>query len=299
MVNIKEILDRYNNLKKEKYNWNIHWQVIAEYFMTRNADFVINFIPGMFLNRDLYDSTGPKCVNVMSGALLGMLWPESEKNFVLNLARNIPDTKENRDFINEQSSRLLEQMNHPQAGLCLSLNEYMRDTCTFGTAGVAVFDSPDHENYECDFLFQPWDTKRTVIEEGPNGLVNRCYYEVEKSVEQLVLEFGIENVSDVSRDMYSSKNFDTKVSVLHCIEPRYDRDPDGESTFDMPVRSLYIELKGGGRFSSKDRRDAYARSNGGTVPESLGPIPAGHRHQHWLLPHEPGNHNHQTRVENN
>ena len=144
----KEILYTYNELKKEKYNWMIHWQIIAEYFMTRKADFVINFVPGMFLNRDLYDSTGPKCINIMAGALLGMLWPEGERNFCLKLARNITDTKENRDFINEQSDRLLEQMNHTNAGLVLSLYEFMRDSVTFGTAGIGVFDSPEHEHYE-------------------------------------------------------------------------------------------------------------------------------------------------------
>ena len=217
----KEIIDRYTNsdAKKETYNFRIHWQVIAEYFMTRKADFVVNFQPGMFLNRDLYDSTGPKCVNIMAGALLGMLWPESEKNFVLELARNIPDTKENRDFINEQSARLLEQMNHPNAGLALALNEYMRDSVTFGTSGVGVFDSPSHENYECEFLFQPFDTKRTVIEEGPNGFVNRIYYEYEKTVEQIVLEFGEENCSDVVRSAYNNGSKDLKKILLHVIAP--------------------------------------------------------------------------------
>ena len=196
----------------------------------------------MFLNRDLYDSTGPKCVNIMSGSLLGMLWPESEKNFVLELARNIPDTKENRDFINEQSARLLEQMNHPNAGLALALNEYMRDSVTFGTSGVGVFDSPDHENYECDFLFQPFDTKRTVIEEGPNGFVNRIYYEYEKTVEQIVLEFGEENCSDAVRSAYNNGSKDLKKILLHVIEPRYDRDPDGMSVFELPVKSIYLEM---------------------------------------------------------
>ena len=238
----KEITARYLQEKKENYNWNIHYQVIAEYFMTRKADFVVNFQPGMFLNRDLYDSTGPKCVNIMSGALLGMLWPEGEKNFVLQLARNITDTKENRDFINEQSARLLEQMNHSDAGLALSLNEYMRDTVTFGTAGIGAFDSPEHERYECDLLFQPWDTKRTTIVEGPNGLVNRVYFEVEKTVEQTVLEFGLENCSTKTQDAFKNNALSVKVIWLHAIEPRYDRNPDGVSSFDMPVRSVYLEL---------------------------------------------------------
>ena len=242
----RQILKRYTELKKEQYNFFIPYQVIAEYFLTRKSDFVKNFVPGMFLNRDLYDSTGPKCANIMAGALLGMLWPESEKNFSLRLARNIPDTKENRDFINEQSERLFEQMNHAEAGLCLALNEYMRDGVVFGTAGVGVFDSPEHEHYECDLLFQPWDVKRTTIEEGPNGLVNRVYFLKEQSVEQVVMEFGIENVSDRTKDAFNNGSMDVKVNVLHAIEPRYDRDPDGASTFDMPVSSTYIELEGGG-----------------------------------------------------
>ena len=245
-ANVKEILARYSELKKEQYNFFIHYQVLAEYFMTRKSDFVVNFIPGMFLNRDLYDSTGPKAANIMAGALLGILWPEGGKNFALKLARNIPDTKENRDLIQEQTMRVLEQMNHPEAGLCLALNEYMRDGVVFGTAGVGVFDSPEHEHYECDLLFQPWDAKRTTIEEGPNGLVNRVYYIKEYSVEQIVLEFGIDVVSERTRDMYNNRAFDIKVNVLHAIEPRYDRDPNGESTFDMPVQSIYIELDGGG-----------------------------------------------------
>ena len=242
---VKEILNRYRDRVKEKYNWFIHFQVIAEYFQTIKADFVMNFIPGMFLNRDLYDSTGPKCANIMSGAMLGMLWPEGEKNFSLRLARNISDTKENRDYINEISERLLDQMNHPEAGLVLALNEYMRDDVVFGTAGIGVFDSPEHEAYECDFLFQPWDVKRMTISEGPNGLVNSVYYEIEKTVEQVVLEFGVDEVSQETRDKYNEKNYDQKINVLHAIEPRYNRDPDGKSTFDMPVRSVYIELQGG------------------------------------------------------
>ena len=269
-VDIKKILARYNELRKEQYNFFIHYQILSEYFLTRKADFVVNFVPGQFLNRDLYDSTGPKAANIMSGCLLGMLWPESEKNFVLQLARNIPDTKENRDFINEQSNRLLEQMNHPMAGLTLSLNEYIRDGVVFGTSGVGVFDSPEHEHYECDLLFQPWDVKRTVISEGPNGLVNRVYYLREETVEQTVLEFGIKNVSEITRNMYNNGNKDQKINILHAIEPRYERDPDGESTFNMPVSSIYIELKGGGAGITGGAGVGVGVGNDGTLLKESG-----------------------------
>lgn len=244
---LRDLLARYNSKKRESYNFNIHYQVLAEYFQTIKADFTVNFVPGMFLNRDLYDSTGPKCANIMAGTLLGMLWPEGEKNFCLELASNIPDTQENRDFINWQSDELLKEMNHQEAGLSLVLNAGMRDGVIYGTYGVGVFEAPPKESYSCFFLFQEWDTKRVVCSEGPNGLVNAEYYEDEKTISALVLEYGLENVSPASQEKYKNdSNQQDKVIVLHAIEPRYNRNPDGASAFDMPVLSVWVELSGAG-----------------------------------------------------
>lgn len=241
----KNSVDRYNQGKQEKYNFNIHYQVVAEYFLTRKSDFTINFIPGTFLNRDLYDSTGPKAGNVAAGTLLGMLWPEESQNFELVKARNIPDTVVNRKFFNEISYRTHTAMNHVECGLSLTLGEYMRDEVFFGTCGVGAFEPSDPAMSEdCKFLFQAWDIKRMVIDEGANGFVNRVFYEREETVENAAMEFGVENLSSKSQKAYALGTAGklTKISILHCIEPRYTRDPDGYSVFDLPVSSTYIEL---------------------------------------------------------
>ena len=241
----KQCVDGYNARRIEKYNWNIHFQVIAEYFQTRKADFTVNFTPGIFLNRDLYDSTGPKAGNVSAGALLGMVWPEESTNFELAKAKNISDTKENRDYFNEISHRTHKSMTHIECGLSLALGEYMRDEVFFGTCGVGAFDPSDPQmSDDCHFVFQAWDIKRMVIDEGPNGFVNRIYYEREETIEQCAMEFGIENLSEKSRKAYELGVVArlTKINILHAIEPRYTRNPDGAASFDMPVSSLYIEL---------------------------------------------------------
>ena len=242
----KLITSRYQSLKQIKNTWNIHYQVLAEYFMTRKADFTINFVPGMFLNRDLYDNTGVKAGNICAGALLGMLWPEENKNFEIIKARNISDSEENRKYFSEVSARLLKSMHHIESGLMLSLGEYMREEVFFGTCGIACFE-PDDPNIsnDCHFLFQAWDVKRMVIDEGPNGMVNRIYYEREETIENCILEFGIENMSPKTleayrRDPNSSRSI--KLNILHSIEPRYERDPDGVDVFNLPVSSIYIEL---------------------------------------------------------
>lgn len=241
----KKSVDKYNALKTEKYNFNIHYQVIAEYFLTRKADFTINFVPGTFLNRDLYDSTGPKAGNVASGALLGMLWPEESQNFEIVKSRDIPDTKVNRDYFNTASYKTHKAINHIECGLSLSLSEYMRDEVFFGTCGIGAFEPEDpNRSDDCLFLFQAWDIKRMVIDEGPNGFVNRVYYEREETIEQCALEFGLDNLSQKTQDLHrqGGASLLIKINILHAIEPRYTRDPDGEGVFDKPVSSLYIEL---------------------------------------------------------
>jgi hypothetical protein len=215
---VRQQLARYNSIKREKYQWQIHYQIISEYFQTIKADFTINFVPGMFLNRDLYDSTGPKAGNVMAGALLGMLWPEESVNFQIIKARNISDSEENRNYFNEISHRMWSAMSDLDCGLSLALNEYMRDQVFFGTSGIAVFEPTDPNlDEDCHFLFQPWDIKRMVIDEAPNGYVNRVYYEREETVEQTVLEFGIENVSQKTRDAYMQGGVQllNKIIILH------------------------------------------------------------------------------------
>lgn len=244
-IKAKLSVDRYRFLVLEKYNFNIHYQVIAEYFLTRKADFTINFVPGTFLNRDIFDSTGPKAANIAAGALLGMLWPEQSQNFELVKARNIEDTTAHRDYFNEISYRAQKAITHIECGLSLALNEYMRDEVVFGTCGVGAFEPSDNNlSDDCLFLFQAWDIKRMVIDEAPNGFVNRVYYEREETIEQCVLEFGIENLSPRTQDLHKKGGVSlmTKITILHSIEPRYTRDPDGASVFDMPVSSMYIEL---------------------------------------------------------
>lgn len=240
-ANVKKSIDRYAKGKVEKYNWLIMFQVIAEYFQQRKADFTVNFQPGTFLNRDLYDSTGVKTGNICAGALQGMIWPSESKNFRICKHRSLTDNLENKKYFDEVSYRMQEDMNAVRCGLALTISEYFRDEVFFGTSGIAVFDPTEHME-DCQFLFQPWDIKRMVIFEGPNGFVNRIYYEREETVEQTVFEFGRDNVSDKVRKLYDDNQMDVKVQILHAIEPRYDRDPDGVSVFDLPISSIYIEL---------------------------------------------------------
>jgi hypothetical protein len=73
------------------------------------------------------------------------------------------------------------------------------------------------------------------------GRVNTLYREFEKTVGEMVGEFGYENCSRTVQNLHTSGNLDAWVPVIHAIEPRVDRDPRMKDGKNKPWRSVYFE----------------------------------------------------------
>lgn len=239
MATVESFIKKNKELKKEKIVWNTHWQLISEYIMTRKSNFTQKFQPGEFLNQELFDSTGPKANKIMSASLIGMLWPDGANSFRFNPPRDIPDTQEIRDYFTQAHIQMANAMDDEEAGLSTALEEYMTDQGAFGTSGIAVF---NNENEGSDLVFQAWDVKAMSIIEGANGKVIGAYYEVEKTIGQWVDKFGINAVSEKTRESFNNGQTEKKIVVLHVIDQRTQRDINKEGNKDMPFISLYIEV---------------------------------------------------------
>jgi hypothetical protein len=218
-INVQRKLERNKTLKKGKTNWNDHWQLVSEYVLTRKSDFTSTFQPGEFLNKDLYDSTGPKVNNTMASALIGALWPDGANSFRFQPPKDIPDNRETKRFYDEAHEELATAMDDPEAGLITALEEYMLDQGAFGTSGIAVFDGPQN-GQETPLMFQAWDVKHMSIDENAVGFVNTVYREKQFKIRDLIPEYGLENVSEKSQQRWQENKHDEDVTVLMIIEPR-------------------------------------------------------------------------------
>lgn len=278
---IQEYINKNKKLKAEKTVWNQHWQLISEYIMTRKSDFVQQFQAGEFLNQELFDSTAPKANNIMAASLIGMLWPDGARSFRFNPPREIPDTQEIRDYFNQVHIQMSNAMDDEEAGLNTALEEYMRDQGAFGTSGVALFENSAGDS---DLLYQAWDVKHMSVIEGANGRVDGVYYETELSVNRVVSDFGIDNVSDKTKDIFNNGDKERKIIILHAIELREGRDVEKEGSTDMPYISIHIEVQAKHKLKEsgfidfpvavarfmKVIREKYGRSAGmGALPDIL------------------------------
>ena len=112
-----------------------------------------------------------------------------------------------------------------------------QELAAFGTAACIIL--PDYQDV---IRCYPLTIGEYAVATNWRGEVDTIYREFEKSVGETVEEFGIENVSESTRNMYENKKYDQKVKIIHAIEPRRERDPNREDSKNMPYKSVYLEV---------------------------------------------------------
>lgn len=236
----KHILDRNKEMRRHKEIWNTHYQLIGEYIMLRKQQFTTDLQPGEFLTDQIFDTTAIDANEKMGALLLGALWPNGARSFRYLPVDNLPDTDEIRKYFADITRIAGEMLDDTNAGLAISLEEYMRDQGGFGTSGIGLFEEDNDDN---PLLFKAWDVKGMALAEGRNGRIDTVFNEEEKTVRAAVLEYGIDNVSKNTREAYLNGNTEERVRILHAIQPRAERDPFKFGNKDMPVASIHLEVK--------------------------------------------------------
>lgn len=237
---IQCVLNRNTELKAMKQPWLDLWQMIGEFINMRRMDFTTSRQPGEFLTREIFDTTAPKASKTASSSILSMLWPQSVKRFRLKPPMELPDTRENKEYYEKITAKLIAVMDNPKAGLPMALDEAMLEVIDFGTVGVEALKSK-----ETKVVYKPWGVKNISIAEGANGFVDTVYVEVSLKVHIIVKEYGIENVSEKVRGLFNARKFDQEFNVLIAVEPRITDDfaAPAKGNRGLPFQSVHIEME--------------------------------------------------------
>lgn len=88
------------------------------------------------------------------------------------------------------------------------------------------------------------------------GKINCCYRRFQRTVGELVGEFGYDNCSITVQKLYDQGSLNNPVTIVHAIEPRRDRNPLKLDAKNMPYASIYYEE---GETSKVLRESGFAR----------------------------------------
>lgn len=233
------LLRRWQALKTERSSWDPHWGEISGHLLPRSGRFFVqDRNKGQRRYNNIYDNTGGRALRVLAaGMMSGMTSPARPWFRLATSDHDLMKYAPVKLWLNEVSN--LMHSIFQRSNTYRALHSMYEELGAFGTAASIVV--PDFQNI---IHHHPLTVGEYAIATNWKGEVTTLYREFQKTVHELVSEFGLDKCSTMVQSMYKNGNLDAWVTVVHAIEPREDRDPGKKDAANMPWRSVYFELQG-------------------------------------------------------
>jgi hypothetical protein len=230
---------RLRALKNERSSWEPDWKEVSSYvdpYGTRFPNEKVN--DGARKDQRILNNTATLSLRNLRSGLMGGLTNPAQPWFSLNLT----DANKTRPT---QVKSWLEECTDVMRSVFAQSNTYGALHTAYGQLGAygvaAVLVDESEDPAKPPIRLTPFPVGQFYLATNSEGRVDCCYREFEMTVRQLAQRFGFESLRDGTKRLYEQKSFDKWIKVIHVIEPRKERDPEGKTTKDMPFASVYFE----------------------------------------------------------
>jgi len=232
----KEIVQYYNYLKKERSNWDISFQQVAELVWQTQADFTeTTLTKGEFIWNKLFDTTAYDSLLTRASSFLGMVWA-SGKFVYTPVHKDIKNDKDSIEFFNRATKMVQYDLANPKSKLNTSLFEVELYLGSFGTGCLILSENGGRVR------FASLDLKEIYIDEDEFGDANVLIRKYELTIEQAIEKYGLTNLSnDVQAcARKGGDELKKKIIFLHSIRPRKKKKANA-GVLSMPWESMHVE----------------------------------------------------------
>ncbi len=253
-----KMLNRWGAMKSERSSWMDHYQEISNFLMPRSGRFFVqDRNKGGKRHNNIYDSTGTRANRVLSAGLMGGATSPARPWFKLEV--------QDKELMKSQAVTIwLAAVTQLILTVFQKSNTYRALHSMYGEMGAfgggAILFAPDYKDVVRNY---PLTTGEYCLAQDFRGEVCTIYREFQKTIGELVSEFGLDRCSQAVRNLYQQGNLDAWVTVIQAIEPRHDRDPSKRDPFNMSWRSVYFEL---GNDNDKVLRESGFKRFPGVAP---------------------------------
>lgn len=230
---------RWSALKSERSTWWSHWSEISDYVLPRSGRFFLqDRNRGQKRHNNILDNTGTKALRVLAAGMMAGMTSPARPWFRLAT----PDADLNKSpavkLWLSQVTRLMLDI-FAKSNTYRALHSMYEELGAFGTAASIVM--PDYQNV---IHMYPLTTGEFCLAQNWKGDVVTLYREFQKTVGEMVTEFGRDKCSTSVQNLWDMGSLDQWITIVHAIEPRTDRDPTKRDNLNMPWKSVYFELNG-------------------------------------------------------
>lgn len=235
----QDLLRRWGELKLERASWMAHWKELSAFLLPRAGRYFIqDRNRGARRHNNIYDSTATRAVRVLAAGMMSGMTSPARPWFRLETAdKELNKHAPVKLWLADVTSLMLAV--YAKSNTYRALHQTYEELGVFGTAAKIVM--PDFRNV---IHHHSLTAGEYAIATDYRGTVDTIYREFEKTVAELVKEFGYDACSHTVRNLYDRGQLGAWVRIIHAIEPRADRDPRGKGSKDMAWRSVYFEVGG-------------------------------------------------------
>ena len=231
-----KLYTRWGQLRSERASFWAHWQEITTYLLPYNGRyFTQDRNKGHRRYNNIYDSTGTRSLRVLGAGLMAGATSPARPWFRLQTPDHALNRYQPVRIWLDDCARIMQTV-FQRSNTYRVLHTMYEELGAFGTASSIIL--PDYNRVIHHY---PVTVGEFCIATDYQGQVTTFYREFEKTVAELVREFGYDNCSKAVQTQWDRGNLDNWVTLIHSIEPRSDRDPKMRDALNMAWRSCYFE----------------------------------------------------------
>jgi len=233
------IYTRWGALKSERSTWFSHWTEISDFVLPRAGRFFIqDRNRGQKRHNNIYDNTGTQALRVLAAGMMAGMTSPARPWFRLAT----PDADLNKSptvnlWLSQVTKLMLDIF--AKSNTYRSLHSGYEELGAFGTMSSIIM--PDYQNVIHHY---PLTTGEYCLAQNWKGEIVTMYREFQKTVGEMVTEFGRDKCSTSVQNLWDRGSLDQWITIVHAIEPRTDRDTSKRDSLNMAFKSVYFEING-------------------------------------------------------
>jgi hypothetical protein len=249
---------RYESLVTDRSPWLTHWQELADRIdphairmdsTDRNR--------GERSRGQIIDNTSTLALNTLAAGLMSGMTSPARPWLRLTLPdEELMEFEPVKEWLSGETKRILRVFH--RSNTYLMLHQVYRDLGLFGSGASILMNS-----FETLIRHYNSPVGEFCLAGDFLGDVDTIGREFEKTVGELVSEFGYNAVSDRVKDLYDKANYQAPVTVLHMIEPRRERDMSKRDAKNKAWSSCYLEIAYGKTQTKTDYAGGHMLREGG------------------------------------
>lgn len=240
---------RWSALDQDFSPWRDRYREISDSILPVSGRFLSNERNrGDKAFNSIYDSAGTRALSTLSAGLMAGMTSPARPWFRLSTPDPALMKFEPVKLWLHEVTRIMQSV-FARSNTYRSLHSMYEELGAYGTAATIMLD--DFDNVIHHFTLTAGEYRLAT---NYKGEVDCLYRQFQKTVAELVKEFGIGNVSTTVKDLFTRGNLDAYVEVVHLVEPREDRDVTKRDPLNMRWKSVYFE-------KGRDE-DKYLRESG-------------------------------------